>query len=109
MGTKQMDQIMNVLPNNGNLLVWGLGNDSPYWHHATSGRVLFLEDDFPSKKEGILWYDYIMKQYPYLTAYKVHYTTKNDDYNFEKYMKDPTLSELYCLSDTISFPPTRNW
>ena len=94
MGTKQMDNIMSVLPISGNLLVWGLGNDSPYWHNSTSGKVVFLEDDDPTTKEGILWYDYITSQYPYLNAYKVHYTTKNDDSNFEKYMNDPWSTDL---------------
>jgi len=94
MGTKQMDNIMSVLPTSGNLLVWGLGNDSPYWHNSTSGKVVFLEDDDPTTKEGILWHDHITSQYPYLNAYKVHYTTKNDDSNFEKYMNDPWSSDL---------------
>jgi len=94
MGTKQMDNIMSILPTSGNLLVWGLGNDSPYWHNSTSGKVVFLEDDDPTTKEGILWYDHITYQYPYLNAYKVHYTTKNNDSNFEKYMNDPWSSDL---------------
>jgi len=94
MGTKQMDNIMSILPTSGNLLVWGLGNDSPYWHNSTSGKVVFLEDDDPTTKEGILWYDHITSQYPYLNAYKVHYTTKNNDSNFEKYMHDPWSSDL---------------
>jgi len=94
MGREQIDYILSVLPPDGNLLVWGLGNDSPYWNSYTSGKVMFLEDDIPHPKYGTLWYDEIMSKYPYLNAFKVHYTTNNDEENFERYMRDPWSDEL---------------
>jgi hypothetical protein len=79
MGTSQVISILQELPVDGNLLVWGLGNDSPFWNNATTGRVAFLEDDIPLKKAGALWYDTITEKYPELEAYKVHYKTDNND------------------------------
>ena len=60
MGHEQMAAIRDALGPNGNLLVWGLGNDSPFWNDATTGRVAFLEDDIPEAKAGTLWYDVII-------------------------------------------------
>lgn len=49
------------------LLVFGLGNDSPFWREANSqGRTVFLEDYKP-------WYDKITGMYPDLEAYAVSY------------------------------------
>jgi len=84
MGLNQVETILTALPKDGNLLVWGLGHDSAFWDNATSGRVVFLEDDFPQKKDGTLWYDEIMGQYPHLESYKVHYTTKNNEETYGK-------------------------
>jgi hypothetical protein len=39
MGEQQVAAITKVLPQNGNLLVWGLGNDNPFWHDITQGKV----------------------------------------------------------------------
>lgn len=78
------EHTLSFLPDTGNLLVWGLGRDSPFWTRTTTkGRVIFLEDggDIPSLKyqSGTLWYDEIMQLHPELESYKVHYTT--DVYN----------------------------
>jgi uncharacterized protein (TIGR01627 family) len=94
MGTEQMDSITSVLPPTGNLLVWGLGNDSPYWHSVTDGTVIFLEDDNEAEKDGVMWYDSIVSKYPYLNSHKVHYTTKNNKDNLAKYMKNPWSADL---------------
>jgi len=49
------------------LLVFGLGNDSPFWREANrQGRTVFLEDYKP-------WYDKITAMYPDLEAYAVSY------------------------------------
>jgi hypothetical protein len=77
MGDEQIEYIAEMLPLDGNLLVWGLGNDSPFWNQMTSGKVVFLEDDIPEEKDGTLWYDVITEKYPFLDAHKVHYTTEN--------------------------------
>ena len=94
MGHAQMDGILANLPWNGNLLVWGLGNDSPYWHNATQGTVIFLEDDFVETKNNVQWFDTITHKYPFLQSYKVHYSTHNNDADYRKYMADPWSTDL---------------
>jgi len=50
-----------------NMLVFGLGNDSPFWRSANGkGRTVFLEDFKP-------WYDKITAKYPDIEAYPVSY------------------------------------
>jgi len=88
MSTGQIQQILAVLPENGNLLVWGLGNDSPFWHNATAGRVVFIEDDVVQAET--LWYDIITRKFPFLEAYKVHYSTHTVA-SFDKYIASPSL------------------
>jgi hypothetical protein len=88
MSKGQIHQILAVLPQNGNLLVWGLGNDSPFWHNATAGRVVFIEDDVIRAKT--LWYDIITRKFPFLEAYKVHYTTHTVS-SFDRYIASPSL------------------
>lgn len=49
------------------MLVFGLGNDSPFWKDANgNGRTVFLEDFRP-------WYDKITTTYPDIEAYPVSY------------------------------------
>jgi len=49
------------------MLVFGLGNDSPFWCSANGdGRTVFLEDFQP-------WYDKITTKYPDIEAYPVSY------------------------------------
>lgn len=80
-----------MTPPGHNVLVFGLGNDSPLWHKSVAnlegrdGRVVFLEDDFVDKEAGVQRFDAITAKYSYLEAYKVHYSASiNGD--FEKYM-----------------------
>ena len=50
------------------MLVFGLGNDSPFWYEINSkGRTVFLEDFQP-------WFDKITGEYPRIEAYPVSYT-----------------------------------
>lgn len=50
-----------------NMLVFGMGNDSPFWYDVNSkGRTVFLEDFQP-------WHDKISAKYPDLEAYPVSY------------------------------------
>jgi len=52
---------------NCNMLVFGLGNDSPFWSSANGkGRTVFLEDFKP-------WYDKVTSKYPDIEAYPVSY------------------------------------
>jgi uncharacterized protein (TIGR01627 family) len=80
MGEQQVAAITKVLPQNGNLLVWGLGNDSPFWHDITQGKVIFIEP------KGF-WFDKMKNSYPYLEAYPVKYTTVTEK-SFEKYINN---------------------
>ena len=93
MGPEQIQEILSVLPKNGNLLVWGLGNDSPFWHDSTDGKVVFIEDDIPEKKAGTLWFDMITAKYPFLEAYTVHYTTDTVK-SYDKYMRRTELWDI---------------
>jgi hypothetical protein len=52
-----------------NLLVWGLGNDSPFWKSSTKGRVVFMEDN----KE---WFRMVKKNHPGLEQHLISYSTK---------------------------------
>jgi hypothetical protein len=38
LGPEQIEAILGA-NNNGNFLVFGLGNDSPFWHYSTTGKV----------------------------------------------------------------------
>ncbi|XP_045167296.2 uncharacterized protein LOC123530584 [Mercenaria mercenaria] len=80
MGERQVAAIGKVLPPDGNLLVWGLGNDSPFWYDSTQGKVIFIEP-------AGFWFKKIMKKYPYLEAYPVYYTTETEK-SFDKYINN---------------------
>lgn len=50
-----------------NMLIFGLGNDSPFWCEINSkGRTVFLEDYKP-------WYDKITGKFPEIEAYPITY------------------------------------
>eukprot|EP00977_Amphora_coffeiformis_P015809 scaffold4740_cov165-Amphora_coffeaeformis.AAC.7 len=51
-----------------NLLVWGLGNDSPFWVKSTEGRVTFIENNAK-------WFSKIKNSHPGLDQYLVTYHT----------------------------------
>jgi uncharacterized protein (TIGR01627 family) len=91
MGWEQVRTVLSALPEDGNLLVWGLGNDSPFWNRTTTGKVMFLEDGSWDTNliNGKRWFDQITTAHPFLEAYVVDYTTKNDEANFERFMNNP--------------------
>jgi uncharacterized protein (TIGR01627 family) len=86
MNEDQVKNIMEALPRDGNLLVWGLGNDSPFWKQSTCGRVVFIEDNEQ-------WMNKISNKYPDLEVHKVSYFTEVQS-SFEKYMQASDLSSL---------------
>jgi hypothetical protein len=90
-GWNQVEKILEALPENGNLLVWGLGNDSPFWDGVTTGRVVFLEDGDMSTNliQGKRWFDLMIEKYPHLEAYAVHYATKNNDATYNRFYSHP--------------------
>ena len=109
---EQVQYILKHLPENGNLLVWGLGYDSIYWNTVTTGTVVFLEDGDTktnlvpnpnptasnnNQKKMVRWYDSMMYQHPQLQAYTVNYTTQNSVSQLEYYTnnKDSWEEQLY--------------
>lgn len=109
MGISQVNKIIESLQNtsdsfsiNANLLVWGIGNDSPFWHNMTTGKVIFLEDN-PR------WFTKITKAYPYLEAYKVTYST-NLKISFERYSSTHKFwNELDMQSQLPLSVTNTNW
>jgi hypothetical protein len=93
MGWDQIRTILANLPMDGNLLVWGLGYDSPFWSRTTTGRVAFLEDgSFGTNLiNGKRWFDLVIEKYPNLEAYPINYTTKNTDEAFNRFMQQNEL------------------
>ncbi|HDR4948340.1 TPA: DUF616 domain-containing protein [Bacillus cereus] len=56
-----------------NLLIFGLGKDSTFWHTLNSqGKTIFIEDN-------PWWYQHITNQSPHLNAILTHYDTKLKD------------------------------
>jgi Polysaccharide biosynthesis len=114
---EQVKYILQHLPENGNLLVWGLGYDSIYWNTVTTGKVVFLEDGdmitnlVPNPNPNnpatmVRWFDSMTYQYPQLQAYTVNYTTQNSISQLEYYKntKDVWDEQLYIhdLPDILS-------
>lgn len=57
-----------------NMLVFGLGNDSIFWHEVNKGgRTVFIEDH-------IKWLSRIRGKHPYLETYQVTYNTKREQW-----------------------------
>jgi glucuronoxylan 4-O-methyltransferase len=70
METKELCVITDAIRPPVNFLVFGLGNDSIFWHEVNkNGRTVFVEDD-------VVWFDSITKKYPHLESYLVSYGTK---------------------------------
>ena len=105
---EQVQYILSHLPEDGNLLIWGLGYDSIYWNTVTTGRVVFLEDgdmntnlvpnpdpnessSSSNTKNMVRWYDSMTYQYPQLQAYTVNYTTQNSISQLQDYKKKKKL------------------
>lgn len=95
MGKEQVAAIRRVIKANSNVLVWGLGNDSPFWHDTTEGKVIFIEP-------AGFWFNKIIDTYPYLKAYTVNYTTETEK-SFNRYIDN---TELWAELDISSqLPP----
>ncbi len=72
MSTGEIKLVTGELRRRGpcHFLVFGLGNDSPYWHAANrGGTTVFLEDDEE-------WLRIVRGRAPNLTAYPVHFGTR---------------------------------
>lgn len=71
----QVAAILEVLPPDGNMLVWGVGHDSSFWQNQTTGRTVFLEDH-------PVWFSKIKAGYPELEMYRVSYDTKVSQWKY---------------------------
>jgi hypothetical protein len=91
-GKEQIEAILEALPEKGNMLVWGLGNDSPYWHSVSKGNVAFIEDDFSAEKDGTQWFQFIMKTFPFLEGHQVTYSTQLEQ-DWGRFHEHPELWE----------------
>ncbi|MEI8175113.1 MAG: hypothetical protein WCG28_04145 [bacterium] len=70
----ELFEIAQCIKSPMNVLVFGLGNDSAFWHNVNkNGRTVFIED----KKK---WFKDITEKYPFLEAYKIKYDTKREDW-----------------------------
>jgi len=83
---------------NCRFLVFGLGNDSPFWNEINaSGSTLFLEDYSP-------WFDRITGAYPQLEAKLVHY--HNNITQWQELIDEPEKLQLDLPS---GMDPNRKW
>lgn len=70
----QLNSIINTIGNGCNLLIFGLGNDTPFWLKVNmNGRTIFIEN---SK----LWADKVMQACPEANCLMVKYGTKLSEY-----------------------------
>jgi len=90
----QIDKIFDVLPKDGNLLVFGLGYDSTFWNQTTCGHVVFIEDND-------VWIKKIKGEFGWLEVEKVHYNTHLAD-SYSKYMNQPDLWHELSLALPLS-------
>ena len=80
-GIDQVKAVLEKLPTDGDLLVWGLGHDSKFWREQTTGRVVFLENHEE-------WLKKITALNPDLEVYRVQYNTTVAK-SFPHYSKHP--------------------
>jgi rhamnogalacturonan II specific xylosyltransferase len=110
MGWDQVESILSVLPEDGNLLVWGLGRESVFWNQVTTARVIFLEDNgnvdlVNGQQQQQRQLDVITKANPQLEAYAIDYTTTNTKESYDLYMQNPeSWPSKLKLDDDATFP-----
>ena len=101
LNSEVVDAVLKVLPSGGNLLVWGLDMDSHFWHRATLGRVVFLNDhQMPENMR-------VTASQPYLEIHHVkHHLDRGPDAQratHELLMNDTTAME-WCDWEMAQFP-----
>ncbi|GMH67791.1 hypothetical protein TrST_g13506 [Triparma strigata] len=112
MGLSQIESVMASLPpEGGNLLVFGLGNDSSFWHDVSGGVVSFIEGDFADSKWATEWSDQVLFKYPYLDCSMVVYSTsmENDYERFERGGEALWAKELDLTSQLPLHITTTKW
>ena len=91
METPEIFSIFQAIRPPMDLLVFGAGNDSTFWHKANrGGRTVFLEDEEA-------WFNHIQKKYPALEIYRVHYDTRVDEW--QELIDHPEKLELKLPAD----------
>lgn len=77
-------------------LVFGLGNDSVFWHRLNRrGQTVFLEDN-PA------WFDKVTRQLPTIQAHLVNYETRRSDW--QRLLATPSLLAM-TLPDNLAAEP----
>ena len=99
LSAKQVDAILDMLPQDGNMLVWGVGHDSDFWNVQTTGKVVFLED----RPE---WMAKITELYPYLKVHKVKYDTSVSEHS--RHISQP-MDELDISDQLPTSLITKHW
>jgi len=82
---RQVNIIVQALRRRGpcRLLIFGFGNDSPFYHEINAGGcTVFLEDD-PR------WFNSITAKYPQLEAHRISYRTRRGEWR--RYLENPNL------------------
>lgn len=100
-----VDAIQSVLIPNGNLLVWAVDIDSPYWHRATSGRVAFLDDRLMKRTMEAT------AAHPYMEVYRIKHDAVERgsrvalDNNYMQYVQNQTFERnQWCDLEISLFP-----
>ncbi len=90
----QLLEIVDVLEKPLNYLVFGLGNDSIFWHETNQGgRTVFIEDNQK-------WFQKITGKYPFIKAYLVEYGTKRSEW--EALLNCPEKLHLALPDDILN-------
>lgn len=74
MGVGEISMIVNTIHPPIKLLVFGLGNDSIFWHTVNTGGLTVFIEDKPR------WFRTITEKFPELKAFKVDYGTKRAEW-----------------------------
>ena len=70
LGADFIQEILSVLPEDGSMLVWGVGPESVLLNKLTQGRVVFIEDSSPSSNCGTVGYQNAIIKDPQLEIFE---------------------------------------
>lgn len=93
LGVEQIALILKTIKANSRcrLLIFGLGNDSPFWSTLNrEGVTIFLEDNQQ-------WFEKITKRSPHLTAFLMTYSTRRTDW--KKLLDSPSSLQMALPRD----------
>jgi Polysaccharide biosynthesis len=106
-----VQQILAVLPPQGNILVWGLNRDAHYWHAATTGTVVFLSEE----NGGGVFRDLFFKPHPYTMVEKIEVAAWQPDMaeaSYERFAVGPSVHtdrNSWCGVLDVKLPLETTW